>query len=198
MSFVLLPLEKVACSVPFMYAEDLCVLIDSKKLALLLSEICDCMKTFGLFSGLLLNLGKCGMVINGQLHASDQALVESTRSGEFIMGISICNRVKCLGVMMGNVTSDEAFSLPLAEAQRRASQLAGLQLSLRERLLLLKTWILPTILLTARSYFPSEISIKSLKLVYNTALVLDSRGVTLDHISQEPELGGYQLPTPKV
>ena len=86
--------------------------------------------------------------------------------------------------MMGNVTFDEAFSLPLAEAQWRASQLAGLQLCLRKRLLLLKTWILPTILLTARSYFPSEMSIKSLKLVYNTALGLDSWGVTLDHISQ--------------
>ena len=41
-SFVLLQLEKVACSVPFMYADNLCVLIDSKKLSLLLSEICDC------------------------------------------------------------------------------------------------------------------------------------------------------------
>ena len=99
---------------------------------------------------------------------------------------------------MGNITSDKAFSFPLAEAQRRASRLASYNLSLKERILPLKTWVLPIVLLTSRACFPSDITIKTLKMVYNTALGVDSWGITLDQLSHELELGGYLLPTPKV
>ena len=68
---------------------------------------------------------------------------------------------------MGNITSDEAFSFPLAEAQRRASR---------------KTWVLPIVLLTARVHFPTDIRIKALKIVYNMAPGVNSWGVTLGRL----------------
>ena len=39
---------------------------------------------------------------------------------------------------------------------------------------------------------------KPLRLPYQTALGVGSRGVTLHELAQEPHLRGYQLPTPKV
>ena len=197
-SFILYPIERVERSVPYMYADDLCIVISGTRIVPIIQEICEIMNRFAIFSGLKINFSKCGIVVKGPLHPLDQQATEQTPSGEVLLGISLCPHVKYLGVRMGNITSDEAFSFPLAEAQRRASRLAALQFSLRERILLLKTWILPTVLLTARAYFPSDITIKALKGVFNTALGVDSWGVTLDQIAQLPELGGYQLPTPKV
>ena len=77
-------------------------------------DIQECMRQLGLFSGLLINIGKCGIVIKGPLHMTDQALVEETRSGEPFLGIAVCRHIKYLGVVMGNISSDEAFSFPLA------------------------------------------------------------------------------------
>ena len=48
------------------------------------------------------------------------------------MSILIQQSIKYLGVRMGNVTSKEAFFYPLAKAQRRASLVASLHLSLCE------------------------------------------------------------------
>ena len=66
-------------------------------------------------------------------------------------------------------------------------------------IILLKTWVLPTILLTARAYFPTEVTIKAPKLLFffQTALGADSWGVTFHELAQEPQLGGYQLPPRK-
>ena len=171
-SFVLYPLERVQRSLPFMYADDLCVIISSKRIGPILRDIQECMRRLGLFFGTLFNIGKSGIVIKGPLHVTDQALVEETRSGELFLGIAACLHIKYLGVVMGDITSDEAFSFHLAQAQRRTSRPASYHLSLKERILLLKT--LPTILLTARAYFPTDITIKALKMVNNTALGVDN------------------------
>ena len=180
----------------YMFADDLRVLIGGKRVVLVLQKVYDCMKEFGLFSGLKLNLGKCGVVIKIILHSQDQQHIKAKQDGELLLGMRICQSVKYLGVRMGNITSDEAYAFPLVEAQRRASVVANLHLSLRERIVLLKTWVLPIVLLIARAYFLSDITIRSLKIVYNTTLHLSNRGVTLQIISQESELGGYQLPPP--
>ena len=109
-----------------------------------------------------------------------------------MLGIPIVDPGRYSGVRMANV-----FAFPLGEAQRRASCITAYGLSIRERVLLLKTWILPFVLLMARAYFLSDITIRALRHVYHTALGVDSRGVALDNLAQPKDLGGYQLPTPK-
>ena len=59
------------------------------------------------------------------------------------------------------------------------STLASLALAKKEAIILLKMWILPTVLLMATAYYPSENTIKALKIVFQTALGVDSWGVTL-------------------
>ena len=71
-------------------------------------------------------------------------------------------------------------------------------LSKKEAIILLKTWILPTVLLTARSYFLCDIVVRSLKVVFQTTLGVDSWGVTRHELAQEPDCGGDRFPTPKV
>ena len=103
----------------------------------------------------------------------------TTRDKQILLGIPIVDSVKYLGVRMGNVTRDSAFAFPLAQAQRRAGTIASYGLSVKERIRLLKTWILLCVLLTARAYFPTAITVTALKQVYHTALGVDRRGVTL-------------------
>ena len=105
--------------------------------------------------------------------------------------------VKYLGVRMGNVTPDSAFAFPLGEAQRRAGSIAAYGLSMKKHILLLKTWILPCVLLTARAYFATKITVRALKHVYHTALGVDSWGVTLDNLAQPREPGGFLAPHAK-
>ena len=54
------------------------------------------------------------------------------------MGASVCKHINYLGLHVGSLTSDDAFSLPLSEAQHRASLVSSLQLSLKERIILEK------------------------------------------------------------
>ena len=96
---------------------------------------------------------------------------------------------------MGNNTSYEAYPMQLGVAQQRAAVVVP-TLSNQEGIILLKNWILPTIPLTACTYFPSEVTMKA--QVFQTAVGVDNWGVTLHELAQEPALGGYQLPTPKV
>ena len=197
-SFVLHLLSTIRGLNSYMYADDLCAIVEGVNLAATLARVQEAMRVFAKFSGQVLNLGKCGVVIKGRLRASEQAQVEVIGEKQLLLGIPVVDSVKYLGVRMGNVSPDFAFAFPLGEAQRRASSIASYGLSLKERILLLKTWILPCVLLTARAYFPSDITIRALKQVYHTALGVDSWGVTLDNLSQPRELGGFLLPTPKV
>ena len=172
-SFVLYPIEEIPRTNPYMYVDDLCVLIRGMRIGQLLQRVYDCMSNFALFSGLHLHLAKCGVVVKGSLHTDAQAHVEAFSHGELLLGILIRQSVKYLGVRIGNISSDGAYAYPLAEVQRRASVVAGLSLSLRECILRLKTWVLPTILLTVRAYHPSMITVRSLKVIYNMTLHLD-------------------------
>ena len=197
-SFVLHLLSTIRGLNSYMYADDLCTIVEGANLVSTLARVQEAMRFFAKFSGQVLNLGKCGVVIKGRLTASEQAQVEVIRDKQILLGIPIVDSVKYLGVRMGNVTPDSAFAFPLGEAQRRAGSIASYGLSLKERILLLKMWILPCVLLTARAYFPTDITVRALKQVYHTALGVDSWGVTLDNLAQPRELGGFLLPTPKV
>ena len=132
----------------------------------------DSMNEFGRILGLCLNLSKSAMVIKGKRIECD---IKSFKS----CGLTMADSVRYLGVLIGHVTTAQAFAKALGEARRRASQLSLFPLTLLERVQLLKVWILPVLLLTARAYHASEQEERSLKTVYNTALGFDSWGVTL-------------------
>ena len=66
-------------------------------------------------------------------------------------------------------------------------------LTFAERIHMLKTWILPTLLLTAKSHLANESVIGSLKLVYNAALGFDIWGVTTTQLSQHKVDRGFGL-----
>ena len=68
------------------------------------------------FSGHVLNLIKCGIVIKGTLTRSEHQKIEEVQGKRLLLGIPIVESVKYLGVCMGNVSSDEAFAFPLGEA----------------------------------------------------------------------------------
>ena len=196
-SFVLFGFDSLMHVQAYMYADDLGALIPGRHVSSIMYEVLEMMKQFRIFSGLLLNVGKCGIVVKGNLSTSDQQHVTESPGGSQLCGIQIRHTVRYLGVKMGNLTSDEAFASYHGDAQRTASKVGSLGLSKREAIILLKTWVLPTLLVTTRSYFSSEHTIKALKIVFRTALGVESWGVTLRELAQHRECGRFQLPTPK-
>ena len=197
-SFVLFGFESLTHVQAYMYADDLGALIQGRHVSSIVFDVLEMMKQFGIFSGLLLNLGKCGIVVKGHLSTGDQKYLTESPAGPQLCGIQIRQSVRYLGVKIGNLTSHEAFAYYLGEAQRRASTVGSLGLSEKEAIILLKTWVLPTLLLTAKSYFPSEHTIKALKIVFQTSLGVDSWGFALRELAQHPDCGGFQLPHPKM
>ena len=73
---------------------------------------------------------------------------------------------------------------------------ASFALSLAERPLLLNTWVLPVLLLTAGAYRATEQEERSLKVVFNIARGFDSWGTALSQASLHPDDGGFSLPPP--
>ena len=102
--------------------------------------------------------------------------------------------VKYLGVLVGHAPADKAFAGPVAEAFRRAKLASCLDLTIKEKLVLLKTWVLPVSLLTARAYVAEHSTSSALTNIYNMLFSFDSRGVTLHQLSQDRDHGGYTLP----
>ena len=173
---------------PFMYVDDLCVLISSR-FTPNLKHILDAMHQFSKVSGLRLNLGKSELVLEGDFFQQELDYFEGC-------GLSIQPYVKYSGVQIGNLSASQAFSKVMGEAHKRSALVASFGLSLAERLLLLKTWDLPVLLLTAKAYRATEQEERSLKVVFNTALGFDSWGTTLSQASLHPDDGGFSLPPP--
>ena len=84
----------------------------------------------------------------------------------------------------------------MGEAHCCAALVASFGLSLSERLLRLKTWVLPVLLLTAVAYRATEQAEGSLKVVFNTALGFDGWGTMLSLASLHSGDGGFSLPPP--
>ena len=78
----------------------------------------------------------------------------------------------------------------------RAHVLAKLSLGMQKKVYLLKTWVLPCVLLVARAYFPDDRVVAELRKVYHVALLLSSWGLTLENLARLESEGGYALPPP--
>ena len=79
----------------------------------------------------------------------------------------------------------------------RAFAMRSWDLSLAERVLLLKLWILPLVIYPARVVFPSDPVVSGLRTVYHVALKLNSWSITLDILSHPLHKGGYNLAAPE-
>ena len=82
-------------------------------------------------------------------------------------GLQHETKVRYLRGHMGHVFSKEAFVGPLREAYRRGRIANTIALSIPEKITLLKTLILPTLLLTARAYVGDRSVVSALNIVYN-------------------------------
>ena len=135
-SFLLHRLSELPRTDPYLYVDDLCIMLTGRKFRKRRQRLLLAMEDFKVVSGPTLNIGKCGLVLKG--HFSDR-----THRHLEDLGIALKDSVKYLGIQVGNVTTAQAFSRALEEAQRRASVLGAFPFSLQECIRLLKVWILP-------------------------------------------------------
>lgn len=72
----------------------------------------------------------------------------------------------------------------------------NVDLTLPDRVSLLKQWIIPLLTFPARCYFPKEQVCSQLSTIYSVTLKLTSWGITSPILELPPKLGGYSLPQP--
>ena len=148
--------------------------------------------TFFFWSGVLSELfpdtqvcTKSAVLLKGQWPEALKLQLLST-------GLKFQDTYKYLGIEFGNVTSEQAFSHALQKALGRAFAMQSWALSLPERVMLLKLWILPLLVYPARVVFPSPAVVNTLRTVYQVALKLNSWAVTLNILSHPPQSGRVQ------
>ena len=174
------------------YADDLLLYIPlpPKAVCKLLPLIFEHLHQFGIFVGLRLNLSKSAFLVKG---VWPDAYRESLRS----FGIEIKDRVKYLGILLGHVTSEEAYAPIMARASAKAHFMSHLQLTLDERVALFQEWVLPLFIFPARAYFPTDSVVAKLATIYKVGLHLNSWGLTLPILAMPPTAGGGHLPQPR-
>ena len=99
------------------------------------------------------------------------------------LGLKQVKYIKYLGVLMGHVSSDRVYVVPLATALHRAKIITSLGLSLLHTVQLLKQWFLHFLSLVSRSYWPTQSSVLTFTDVYCLALGYEFVGV--DHSNTE-------------
>ena len=70
-------------------------------------------------------------------------------------------------------------------------------LSLPERVMLLKLWILPLVIYPARVIFPTQPVVPALRTIYTMALKNNSWGITPNIVPLAGEKGGFSLAQPR-
>ena len=136
------------------------------------------------------NVGKSAYITMGTLQPEALQFMQDS-------GLQHETKVRYLGVQMGHVSVKEAFVGPLREAYRRARIAATIALSITEKATLPKTWILPALLLTARTYVADRSVVLAPNTVYNILFCFDSWGITTHQLSQHRDQGGYSVPLPQ-
>ena len=174
-----------------LYADDLLIIIRDAPLqaALALRSCIEVMKMFSQFCGLQINHDKGAILIVGPWETSEQELLDAT-------GINVQTAYTYLGVKLGYVAPEEAFAPALQKALGRAPSMQHWNLTLKERVFLLKMWILPVLVYPARVIFPVKKVVDSLKTIYNIALGLNSWGLTQDILALPESQGGLSLAQP--
>ena len=104
-------------------------------------------------------------------------------------GVEIKQKVEYLGILLGHVTSEEAYASTIARATQRAHFMSHLDFTREERVALFQEWVLPLFIFPARAYFPADPVITKIATVYKVAPRLNSWGLTPPHHGNAPETG---------
>ena len=89
-------------------------------------------------TGLTVNLPKSALLLKGSWTPDLHTSLHTTK-------ISVKDRFKCLGVLMGHISSEAAYDPALQKALGRAFSMQHWNLSLSERVKFIKLWILPVL-----------------------------------------------------
>ena len=175
-----------------LYADDLLIIVTGEpaQAVFVFLIVWGSLKAFSKYSGLMVNHKKSAILLKGHWTESLKVQLLST-------GLQFQDSYKYLGIEFGHVTPEVAYSHALQKAMGRAFAMQSWDLSLAERVLLLKLWILPLLIYPARVVFPSDPVVSALRTVYQVALKLNSWSITLDILSHPLHKGGYNLAAPE-
>ena len=147
------------------------------------------LKRFGFYSQQKLQVSKCHGLCKGPNREGVQSLLE-----EF--DIKLRPHARYLGIKLGDISPQVALPSGMVEAMRRACLIYGLQLTLGERVTLLKIYVLPVVAWGAQAYFPTPGTISYLGVAHKTALCLASWCLTLPILCKPVQLGELSLCPP--
>ena len=126
---------------------------------------------FGYFSGLRVNLSKTYAVVKRQGEEAPMPTV--------VAGCTVKPFVKYLGILLGNVSVQQAYTSSISRMMQRARQMAALPLGLEEKAYLFSSWIAPVCYPPARAYRPTNHVLSQLNLVHKIALGLNNWRLTM-------------------
>ena len=120
------------------YADDLLLFIPLPLAHVfpLLSKVFDAIGIYGYIVGLKINLDKLAFLTNGKWQEHELHKLS-------LFGVIVRQKVKYLGIVLGHVSSDEAYAPVLARAAMRAAFMRSLPLMFTERNTLFREWVLP-------------------------------------------------------
>ena len=154
----------------------LCPWHDGQGLPLVFEQL----RQFGLIVRLQLNLSKSAFLTKGMWPDRYITILNS-------FGIDLKKKkVKYLGILLGHVTSEEAYAPVLARATLRAHFMSNLPLTQDEHVALFQEWVLPLFIFPGRGYFPRDQVVAKLSVIYKVALRLNSWGLTLSIMAMPP------------
>ena len=133
------------------YADDLLIYIPlpPAQVIPLLDKVFDVIKVYGYNIGLKINLDKSAFLLKEFWH---ERLRERLRQ----FGVEVRTKVKYQGILIGHVSSQEAFAPILARTANRVFFMRLLRLTFSERIALFQEWVLPLFVFPARAYFPTD------------------------------------------
>ena len=174
------------------YADDLLIYtpLPPAQVIPMLAKVFDVIKVYGCNVGLKINLDKSAFLVKGHWH---ERLRERLRP----FGVEVRTKVKYLGILIGHVSSEEAFVPIFSRAANRAAFMRLLSITFSERIALFQEWVPPLFIFPARAYFPTDQVVAQLAVVYKTALKISSWGLTLPILESPPSVGGNNLPRPR-
>ena len=113
------------------------------------------------------------------------------------LGLKFALKIKYLGVMIGQVTEKDIYASAVSKSFIRAQLVRDLDLTRSEKVQLLKVWIYPLWILPARVCYPSKQIIQQMCTTVQTALGIDSWGLTLKEFGHSFQQGGFVLVLPR-
>ena len=126
---------------------------------------------FGYFSGPRVNLSKMYAVVKRQ--------GEEAPMPKVVVGCAVKPFVRYWGILLGNISVEQAYAPSISRMMQRARQMAALPLGLEEKAHLFSSWIAPMCYLPARAYRPTDHVLSQLNLVHKIALGLNNWHLTM-------------------